>query len=424
MYTQTTLNNGIRVFSHNMPGMNSLSFGIWINAGSRNEGKDENGIAHLIEHMLFKGSKRYSCRMIKEKIEGVGGSLNGFTSQELTCYFVKIPAEFSSLAVSVLSDMVLNPLMDETELAKEKHVIIEEIKMYKDLPQAYVHDLIDQLLWPKHPLGINIAGTEESVAALSRKSLVEFKNKFYNPKNVVITLAGKIDQDESLSEIRGIFNLLSNPGENIFLKSCDSDGRFKIKVLDKQTEQSHLAMGFHGISRDDPRRYALALLHIILGGNMSSRLFNEVREERGLAYEIGTSVKTFKDSGAFLVHAGFDTENAAKVIEVILAELFRVKNELVSEDELKRAKDFYIGQMKIALDDTLEHMLWIGEPATVLNKVFTQDEVCDKIQAVSRQDLTQIARELFLKKDLNVALIGPLAKKEKEINDRVSNLKD
>jgi len=421
MYKKTVLDNGIRIISYNMPDRDSFSLGIWIDVGSRNEEKGKEGAAHLLEHMLFKGSRTYSGRQIKEMLEGAGGSLNGFTSEELTCYLVKIPSEFYATAVKVFSDMVLNPLIKEEELRKEKGVIIEEIKMYKDLPQAFVYELMDGLLWPDHPLGKNVTGTEESVARLTRGELFDFKDKFYSASNIVIAMAGRLKQAAFVREIADNSKGLRKSGRSDFLRTQVRQNKIQIKILNRKTEQSHLVIGFHGLSRTDPDRHKLSLLSIILGGNMSSRLFNEVREERGLAYEIGTLVKRFKDTGAFLVHAGIDNRKVTKTIEVILNQIYRTKRELVREDELKRAKDFYIGQLKLALEDTLDHMMWIGESTTAMDRTFTPDEIYKEVSAIGLEDLRGVAERIFVKERLNIALIGPLASKEKEINECAEN---
>lgn len=416
MYNKTTLDNGIRVITYNMPEMNSVSFGIWINAGSRNEAAGQKGIAHLLEHMVFKGSRNYSGRRIKESLEGAGGALNASTSEELTCYFVKIPAEFQRLAVQIISDMTLYPLIEEAELAKEKGVIIEEIKMYRDLPQVFVYDLMDSLLWPEHPLGINVAGTEETVAAINRQQLFAFRDKFYDPANIVITAAGRVSHDLLLKELNGIFKAVKKQEAAGCLEFKGRQEKIQVKIMDKPTEQSHLVIGFHGLSRGDPKRYKLSLLNIILGGNMSSRLFNEVREDRGLAYEIGSAVKRFKDTGAFLVHAGIDNKKVTEAIEVILKQIYGIKNGLVSDDELKRAKDFYIGQLKMALEDTLDHMVWLGEPEVTMGRTFTPEEVYEEVSRINAADLRGVAGDIFVKDGLNIALIGPLKSREKEIS--------
>lgn len=412
MYKKTQLDNGLKIITHPMPKMQSVAVGIWIKIGGRYESAQNKGISHYLEHLLFKGSKKYSCRKIKESIEGVGGSLNGFTSEELTCYLAKLPSRHLDLALDVLSDMVLNPKLLQSDIDKERTVILEEIKMYKDLPQAYVYDLLDELLWPGEPLGMSVIGTPESVNGINRRDLYSYQGEHYTPNNIVISAAGLLDHVKLSSRVERAFVGSRPKCVNTFLKVKEGQLKPQMKILAKDTEQTHLALGFHSFKRDHPLRYALSLLHVILGANMSSRLFNELREKRGLAYEIGTNVKHFQDTGVFIVHAGIDNRKLNDAIKVILLELKKLKQALVNEDELKRAKDFYLGQLMLSLEDTLDNMLWIGESTAALDRTQTLEEIIRQVQKLSRQDVQKVAREIFNARSLNLALIGPLKDKE------------
>lgn len=415
MYRKTLLNNGLRVITYDTPHMESVALGIWINVGARFESKENKGIAHFLEHLLFKGSKKYSCTKIKESIEGVGGSLNGFTSEEFCCYLAKLPARYLDLALDIIADMVLNPLLPAQEIEKERGVIIEEIKMYKDQPATYVHQLLDKLLWPGQPLGMNIAGTVESVSSIKRADLLLFKENCYTTPNIVISACGRLQDNGLLDRIENIFSNLKGRGRNKFTKIKQRQVKPRLNIFTKETEQTHLAMGFHGLSRNHPDRYRLGLLHVILGANMSSRLFSEVREKKGLAYEIGTHIKYFADTGAFIINAGIDNRKVKETLTVILKELRRIKREPVSKEEFRRAKDFYIGQLALSLEDTLNHMLWIGESTIALDKTYTLDDVKNEVNRIRKEDLMRISREIFREKNINLALIGPLKGKEKEL---------
>lgn len=415
MYKKTHIANGLRVVTCEMPGMQSIALGIWIKAGGRYENKQNKGIAHFLEHLIFKGSKKYSCRKIKESIEGVGGSLNGFTSEELTCYFAKLPRRHLDLALDVLSDMVINPQLKQEEIDKERTVIIEEIKMYKDLPQSHVYELLDELLWPKQPLGMSIAGTIESVSAIGRDGLSGFKNKYYNPAGIVISAAGMLGHDELTAKIEKLFSGFKKTKPNTFAAAKQKQQKPQLSLLVKETEQTHLALGFHGIKREHPLKYAVSILHIILGANMSSRLFNELREKRGLVYEIGSQVKRYSDTGAFIVHAGVDNRKAEEAIPLILKELARIKDKLVTRDEFKRAKDFYLGQLMLALEDTLDQMSWIGESAASLDKIFSLEQVVSQMGKVKIEDVREAAQQIFNKNRLNLALIGPLKGRQENL---------
>lgn len=417
MYKKLTLGNGLKIVAHNMPGRQSVSVGIWINSGGRFESQENKGISHFLEHILFKGTKKYSCRKIKESIEGVGGSLNGFTSEELTCYLVKIPSLHLGLALDVLSDMVINPTLEGQEIEKEKAVILEEIKMYMDLPQAYVHELLDELLWPDQPLGSPIIGTVASVGRTTKEDLSLFKKKFYTPSNIVISAAGSLDFRKLTKAAEKSFSVLKKGDRNIFLNVKEEQEEPRLKIFDKATEQTHMALGFHGLKRDHPLRHALGILHIILGANMSSRLFEELREKRGLAYEIGTQVKRLQDTGSFIVHAGIDNTKITDAMPLILGELEKIKGDLAGIDEFKRAKEFYLGQLVLALEDTLDNMLWIGETTATLDKTYTLADIIREIRKVKREDIRYVAKYLFEEKKINLALIGPLADKEQDIRN-------
>jgi predicted Zn-dependent peptidase len=419
MYRRHKLKNGLRLVAHRMSQRESLALGIWIRAGGRYESFKEKGISHFLEHILFKGTRHYSCRKIKESIEGVGGSLNGFTSEELTCYLVKIPSRYLKLALDILSDMVLYPALPAAEITKEKQVILEEIKMYRDLPQSYVYELLDELLWPKQPLGSPIIGSVASVSSISRKEIVSFKNNFYTPSNIVVSAAGSLDYDKFLKATERIFSSQVKLQLNNFIPAQETQEVPQLKLFPKETEQTHLALGFHAFKRDHPLRHALGILHVIMGANMSSRLFNELREKRGLAYEIGTQVKRFHDTGAFMVHAGIDNKKVEESISLILKELNRAKLSLPSVEEFRRAKEFYIGQLILALEVTLDHMLWIGESVATLDKVFTQEEIIREVKRVEPEDIRRVARSIFREENLSLALIGPLKHKEKQIYRRL-----
>jgi len=419
MYKKTELNNGLKIITYNMPNMQSVALGIWIRVGGRYENDQNKGISHFLEHIVFKGSKKYSCRSIKESIEGIGGTLNGFTSEELTCYLVKIPGRYLESALDVLSDMVINPKMPRQDTEKEKTVILEEIKMYKDLPQSYVYELLDELLWPKQPLGAPIIGTVDSVRQINREQLFSFKERFYLPSNIVISAAGTLDNKKLIKGIMKIFKSEKGKGANRFPSATQIQGRTQIKLLYKDTEQTHMALGFHSFEREHPLKHALGLLHIILGANMSSRLFNELREKRGLAYEIGTLVRRFQDAGAFVVHAGIDNHRVIDAVQLILKELKKIKVGLVSKDEFRRAKEFYLGQLMLALEDTLDHMLWIGENTVLLDKTYSLLDIINEVNKIKREDIRKVAQLIFKKDKLNLALIGPLKESAEKINNKL-----
>lgn len=398
-----------------MPKMQSAALGIWIKVGGRYESSHNKGISHFLEHLLFKGSRRYSYRKIKETIEGVGGSLNGFTAEELTCYLAKIPARHLEIALDVLSDMVLNPTLPSLEIEKERAVILEEIKMYKDQPQIYVYELLDELLWPNQPLGDPIIGTVDSVSQIKKEEIHLFKRKFYTPVNIVVSAAGLLQHVKLVKKIKETFSYSKEKNINKFVKAEENQRASQLKIFQKHTEQTHMALGFHSLARNHPLRHALGILNIVLGANMSSRLFDELREKRGLAYEIGTLVKRYQDTGVFLVHAGIDNLKVLETVRLILKELKKCKEELISNDEFRRAKEFYIGQLLLALEDTLDHMLWIGEYTASIDRAHTIEETIEEVNKLKRADVREVARKIFRENKLNLALIGPLQNSQDKV---------
>jgi len=414
-YKKQELESGLKVVSCRMPSRQSLALGIWLKIGGRYESAFNKGISHFLEHLLFKGSRKFSCRSIKESIEGIGGSLNAFTSEEFTCYWVKIPSHYIEKALDVLFDMVNHPLFPPGEIVKEKAVILEEVKMYRDQPQSYVHELLDLLLWKEQPLGMPIIGTESSVGRLERRDLLEFKKLYYVPSNAVLSIAGDFDYRRLIRKLAG------KPSKNKcatppgFLKARERQGKPQLKILEKDTEQTHMALGFHSLRRDHPLKHALAILHVILGANMSSRLFEELREKRGLAYEIGTQLRRFSDTGSFNVHAGIDNRKVTQTIDLILRELKKIKAEKVGAREFRRAKEFYLGQILLALEDTLEHMLFIGESLCALDKVHTLQDIIKEVDKVRPQDVQAVANDIFREEKMNLSMIGPLGDNEPRI---------
>jgi len=413
MYKKINLNNGIRVILNPMPAMESAAIGVWVAAGSRNETRRISGASHFLEHMIFKGTPAMTSRRIKEEIEGRGGSLNGFTSEEMTCYLAKVSARHIDIALSVLSEMVLHAHLSQREVERERTVIVQEIKMYHDLPNHHVHDILNALMWPRHPLGFPVAGDIRSVRSITRRDLLDYKKANYIPKNIALVLCGNLDQDKVMQGINRIFrfNVKKKPAPCASFNNAQSQPQ--MKILHKDTKQSHLSMGLHAFGRMHEDRYKLTLLHIILGANMSSRLFENIREKRGLAYEIGTEIKRYKGTGAFIVNAGTEHSKARKVISLILKELKKARESSIPEKEIKRAKEYFRVQFSLALENTMDHMLWLGERVVASGRLPEKDRIIKEISSVSAQDLQRVAKDVFRAKNLNLAMIGPVRDREK-----------
>ncbi len=412
MYKKTVLPNKIRVVSHSMKGYDSVSLGLWFGVGGRYESDDVKGASHFLEHIVFKGSRRFSGNQIKKQIEGIGGSLNAFTAQESTCYFARIPSRFLENTLDVLCDMVFHPLIPSQEVERERMVILEEIKMYKDLPQHHVLEILEGLLWPNHPLGRSLPGTLRSVTGLSRDKLRRFQRTCYVPNNLVVAAAGRLNHETCVGHIRSRLSKKRTGQVPRFLPCKEHGDGAKMKTCRRAIEQMHMALGMQGLPYGHPQRYALALLNVILGANMSSRLFNEVREKRGLAYSIGSSVKSLSDTGVFLIRAGVDNTKLVETMGVIFHELRRIRRNYATDSELKRAKDYLTGQLLLDLEDTLDHMFWIGERVVAMDSTRTLGEIMNKINAVSPADVRQAARDVLKEERYRLSVVGPVKKKQ------------
>jgi predicted Zn-dependent peptidase len=408
MYQKTQLKNNITVVSQEFKDRESIAIGVWVGSGGRFEDDRIKGAAHFFEHMAFKGSRKYSCNEIKEKVEGVGGSLNAFTAEEQTCFFAKVPRKHFATTLDILSDIVFYPNLDKKELEKERGVILEEIKMYHDLPQFRVHELLDGLLWPDHPLGKSLAGTPESVGSMSVADLRAFHQKHYVPDNVVVSVCGRVNHKDVVKLVTQKLKGVEGRKTNDFIPVRNEQGRSQVNFLRKDIEQMHVALGTLGLPTNHPDLYVLGILSVIMGGNMSSRLFNEVREKRGLAYAISSGTKSLDDTGVFMIRAGVDNTKIVSSVEVILKELAKVRKNGVTQDEFKRAKDYFLGQFLLGLEDTLDHMLWIGETVISRDRVRSPEGVVEAVNKVKLADIKRVAEDILNPKRMNLAVVGPL----------------
>jgi predicted Zn-dependent peptidase len=392
----------------------SAAVAIWVRAGGRFEPKRLSGVSHFLEHMLFKGTRRRSARQIKKEVEGVGGVLNAFTSEESTCYFAKLPAVHFARALDVLIDMVKEATLDPREIDRERTVILEEIKMYRDQPAQYVHELMGELLWPDQPLGRSLAGIPETVSSFKRPEMLGYKRRYYQPTNLVVSVSGPVSHSDVLRMTQERFPLGEAGGRSQFERARVNQTKPRFHFIEKETEQTHFNIGFHGFSKHDPRRYALGLLNIILGANMSSRLFEEVREKRGLAYEIKSGVGHYQDTGLLSISAGVENRKVSLALGVIVQELRKLTRKPVPREELRRAKDYFLGQFLMGLEDTLDHLVWVGEKVLYGEAVPDRAKITQEIERVRAEDMQKIARQLFRTPNLNLALIGPQKEKEQE----------
>ncbi len=408
MLSIKSMENGLRVVTYEMPQMRSASCSIWIGAGARYETPEIGGISHFIEHILFKGTKRRKDNLeISQAIEGVGGSINGFTDKEVTCYLVKVPSDEFLLGIDVLADIVLDSLFQEESVERERGVIIEEIKMVRDRPDSWVHVILEDLVWPDHPMGRSTAGTEDSVAAMSRQTILDYFNSFYHPGNIVVSVAGNVSQEEVTRAVVGFFQGREGRDKKTFLQTDTKIQGPSVRVENRDTKQANVALGFPAYDRLHPQRYALELLNVVLGWGMSSRLFQEVRVKRGLAYSVGSQYSSYLDTGILRVYAGVDPEKGRDAVTVILEQLARIREESIADNELRMAKDFYKGSLSLRLEDTLSLALRNGEHMVLSGKIISVEEVLERIEAVTCEDIRNVAGDLLKKEKLSLAAVGP-----------------
>jgi predicted Zn-dependent peptidase len=415
VYQKTVLDNGLRILTSTMPHTRSVSVGFFVSVGSRYEDEKKNGITHFLEHMLFKGTtKRPTAKDISLAIEGIGGVFNASTGRELTTYWAKVAQNHFPIAVDVLADMLLNSKLDEEELEKERMVIIEEINMILDQPSDRVHQLANGLIWPNHPLGRDQAGTRESVGGLTRAMMQDYLKRHYQPANTVLAVAGNIEHDDALKEILGQLSGWKKRTRGSYLPMDEEQTAARLKLDHRPTQQAHLVLLLPGISRFDDDRYSASLLNTILGQGMSSRLFLEVRERRGLAYSVYSYLAPLQDTGLVGVYAGVDVQKIGEALKAIVAELDKAKQERVSEEELKKAKEFTKGRLLLQMEDSFAVAAWVGRQELLEDRVLSVDEVLEEVDTVTAEDVQRVAQELFQEEKLNLAVVGPCEETQEE----------
>lgn len=408
MYERVTLTNGVRILCANMPHVRSVSIGLLFGVGSRYEPERLAGVSHFIEHMLFKGTERYpTAQLISQAIEGVGGVLDAATDKELTVYSAKIASRHFDLAMEVLSDMTLRPRLDQSELDKERRVIVEEINMYRDSPQDWVGVLADETYWGDQPLGREVAGSRQSVEAITREALDGYRTAHYVPGNLVIAIAGDVELARAADTAQRLFGAWEAAPVPQWTPCVPPGDAPRVRLEQRKTEQTNLCLVTPGVAYSHPDYYAQALLNAILGEGMSSRLFVEVREQQGLAYEVSSSPASYHDTGCFYVYAGVEPRRAAPALRAILAELARLGAGLVPEDELARSKEYVKGRMALRLEDTNSVAGWLGGQEALRGEVQDVDAIMARFDAVSAADLRRLAGELFRTEALRLAVIGP-----------------
>jgi len=409
MHQQTTLDNGLRVITTPMPQTRSVSICIFIGVGSRYETEPQAGVSHFIEHLCFRGTpKRTTAREISEAIEGVGGIINAGTDKELTVFWCKVAQPHLPLALDVLADILRNSRFDPPDIERERQVITEEINMSKDSPSQLVNMLIDELLWPRHPLGRDIAGSKESVAAITREMIVEYLGHQYLPANTVVSVAGAGEHGEMVSTVEQVLGEWSGPKTRPTYSPYKEQRFPRLRIEEKDTEQAHLCMALSGLPLLHPKRFSLDLLNVILGEGMSSRLFTEIRDRMGLAYSIHSYTEHFADTGSIAVYAGVEPKNLQVAVKAIIEQLSRLK-EPVPQAELTKARELSKGRLLLRMEDSRSVAGWMGGQEILTQSILSVDQVIAIVDAITAEEIKELACELLVSSQLRLAVVGPVA---------------
>ncbi len=408
MYSKSVLDNGLRVITSTMSHSRSVSVAVLVGTGSCYETREQAGISHFAEHLFFKGTQRRpTSREIAQDIEGVGGLINGGTDKEITIYWCKVAGPHFAIALDVLSDLLINSRFDSKDIDKERQVIMEEIKMNLDTPQQRVNALIDELLWPEQPLGREVIGYKETVSSLTREQLLDYLVSRYLANNVVLTVAGNIQHEEAMAQIEPLFGELAAGKLVDGYVANDDQTQARLRIEPKEIEQAHICLAVHGFSRSHPQRFAVDLLNTVLGGGMSSRLFLEIRERRGLAYDIHSYTEHFLNSGSFGIYAGVDPDKAQTAVVAIIEELAKIRQG-IAPSELTRAKELSKGRLYLRFEDTQSVALWYGSQEILLQQILDIDDVVSIVDAINADQLQEVAQQILTDGGLNLAVTGPV----------------
>lgn len=405
-YRRSLLPNGIRVITERMPHVRSVAVGVWVETGSRREPDDRGGMSHLIEHLVFKGTATRSAEDIARTMDSVGGQMDAFTTKEHTCFYVQVLDEHLPLAVDLLTDILLHPRFDAEELDREKSVVLQEIKMVEDTPDDIIHDIFAAQVWEGHPLGRPILGTRELVTGFDRDQIAEYFAQEYVPAKVIIAVAGNVTHDRVVELFSAGFNGF---GRTPLERTDTTPGlNPSVNIVHKQLEQVHVVMGFPGLRQSAPERYALFLLNDVIGGSMSSRLFQEVRERQGLVYSIHSGVQAYLDTGVTYLYAATDPGNFSKMLKSILKELRDLKKNGITEEELKRAKDHLKGSLMLSLETSSSRMNRLAKHEMHLRSFLTMDQMIGAIERVQHDEVQTLVGQLLDEERLALTTLGPL----------------
>jgi len=398
------LPNGLRILTERMPHVRSVSIGVWLVRGSRHETLEQSGIAHFLEHMLFKGTATRSAEDIAQTVDSIGGQMDAFTAKEYASYYFKVLDEHLPLAVEVLADIVMNPALTEDDISREKKVVLEEIKMVEDTPDDLVHELFTENLWQGHPLGRPILGTKETVESLTQDGLRRYFVGTYSAPNLIVAAVGNIEHEQVLNLVLRAFDGL--PAARAPVTEAPPRVVPNTLIRNKELEQSHICLGTSSYCQDHEDRYSSYVLNTVLGGSMSSRLFQNVREKRGLAYAVFSGLSAYRDAGSMTIYAGCANDAVGELIDVVIVELRRMKDEPLPESELQRAKDHLKGSLMLNLESTSSRMSHLARQEIYFDRQVGLDETLEGVQRVTRDDVQRVARELFADGSLAATVLG------------------
>ena len=399
-----TLPNGLRLVMERIPFVRSVSFGLWINTGSRHENTKNNGISHFVEHMMFKGTEKRTAHDIADTMDAVGGQLNAFTSKEQTCYFTRTLDTHLDIAMDVISDMFFNSKFDQEEIDKERNVILEELNMYEDTPEDLVVDLLHDKVYPNHPLGMSILGTAETISSFKQEDFLTFIKNRYTPQNVVIAITGNFDENEVLEKVTAIFGQFKGDCIDISIPPGAYSPGFSNK--EKDIEQVHLCMGFPGIAAGTDDSYALAAVNTMLGGGMSSRLFQKIREQHGLVYTVYSYNASYEDTGLFTIYAALNPAQLQEVMSLISQEVQGIFTDKITESQLAKTKEQLKSNFLLSLESVAARMNSIGRTMLMQNKIITPDELVEKIDAINMDSFYNICDTVFKMDQVSISLVG------------------
>ena len=415
-YSRKVLPNGLRVLTIPMPSLESATVLVMAGAGSRYENRKNSGISHFLEHMAFKGTeKRPTAMDISSLIDGMGGEFNAFTGKETTGYYIKSSKDKVETSLDVLSDMLTHSKFDPAEIEKEKGVIIEEINLYEDMPARKIGDIYEQLLYGDTPMGWDIAGSKDVIRSITRADFMTYLSELYSASNLTVVVSGGIDADKTVAQVEKYFGQMKQFNTKTFESLTEAQTKPAVLVKQKQTEQVHIALGVRTIPVRSPKRYPLSVLSAILGGGMSSRLFHEIREKRGLAYYVRSSSDEYADVGTFVSTAGVDPKRVTEAIEVMVAEYGSVAHGTmnVTDEELRKAKEFLKGHLVLDLEDSRSVSGFYAHQELLEEKIENPDEVIELIEKVTKEDVDAVGKEFFKEETLNLAVIGNFADGQK-----------